>query len=413
MQHHAGRSAAARKCPVFVAAAWLLATFLVLGAGSAWAQAEQSEDDSDSRTQLYSGLVESSALRRSKLRLSRTSWAFTAVGSAAAVYDSNVFRGPDARSAGFGNLALGGIARRAFDSGGRLKIEAAGGASPYSRDSDVLNEYGAKAKAGYTHRFTDDLSARLYAAVKYSNDHATDIEGQPFVRSFENVSYRFGASSTHATGDWGVLRLSYDAKRKDYSNTALLPSLDWWRHRVGARQRFYLGDSAKIDLDYRFSVQDYDEEPSQDSSGLPDPTVEEHFFHHARVKGSWDIARWIEVSAGYRFKRKDDRFDDYESYDSHKLAFVAEMATSRDLSLEVGSTLEFRRYDNRLANLVAGETLEYDKYSFFVNGSYDISKNMAAWVGYHFTDRDSNRSFGTSFRSYSDHQIFAGLSVAY
>lgn len=413
MHHPASESSTSRKRLARFATSCVLGATLIFSAGLARGQAEQSEDDSDSRTNLYSGLVESSALRRGKLRLSRKSWAFTATGSAAAVYDSNVFRGPDAQSAGLGNLALGGIARRAFGSADRLKIEVAGGTAPYTRDSSELNEYGAKAKVGYTHRFTDDLSARFYAAVRYANDHATDINGQSFERSFENVSYRFGTSSTHATGTWGRFRLSYDAKRKDYSKTASLPSLDWWRHRMGARQRIYLGDSAKVDLEYRFSVQDYDEELSQDSSGGDNPAVEEHFFHQLGIRGSWDVAPWVEISARYRFKRKDDRFDDYESYDSHKLGLVAELAAIRELSLELGTTLEFRRYDNRLANLVGGETLRYDKYSFFVNGSYDISKNMTAWVGYQFTDRDSNRTFETSFRSYSVHQVFAGLSVAY
>jgi len=99
MHHPASESSTSRKRLARFATSCVLGATLIFSAGLARGQAEQSEDDSDSRTHLYSGLVESSALRRGKLRLSRTSWAFTAVGAAAAVYESNVFRGPDAQPA--------------------------------------------------------------------------------------------------------------------------------------------------------------------------------------------------------------------------------------------------------------------------------------------------------------------------
>jgi len=82
------------------------------------------------------------------------------------------------------------------------------------------------------------------------------------------------------------------------------------------------------------------------------------------------------------------------------------------LTLDLRGSYEFRDFAKREADS-PGSTLRYDRFRTRFSARQVLNEHMSLLGRYDFGARDSNRSSGSSFRSYERHRLLAGMSVAY
>ena len=83
----------------------------------------------------------------------------------------------------------------------------------------------------------------------------------------------------------------------------------------------------------------------------------------------------------------------------------------RAWTLSLTSAYEHRDFDNRPSG--GSGSLEYDK--FFVSPAvrYKLSDRYALFSYYTFSDRDTNRNFGSDFRDFEIHSFLSGISFSF
>ena len=353
-------------------------------------------------------------LARSKIRSSRERWSWAAIGSVMTGFDSNPVQAPSADVSGLSTVGLRGELRRYVTMNDSLKFTATGRFLPYWKDSDRLTELSQDVTARYTHHHDYGRRFSMLFAFRHENDHATTIDGVSLDRDFEYLSYRMQPSVTWRVAPGQGFRLRYDAKHKDYMETPGLESLDWWKHGPSLRYELGLGEFGRAGVEYRFAVQNYLEE----AAALPDGSeplrgpAEEHFFHAAAIDSSFQLTRWLVLATGYRFRMKDDRYRDFESFDSHSARLGFAILPTETLTLDLRGSYEFRDFAKREADS-PGSTLRYDRFRTRFSARQVLNGHMSLLGRYDFGARDSNRSSGGSFRSYERHRLLAGMSVAY
>jgi hypothetical protein len=238
-------------------------------------------------------------------------------------------------------------------------------------------------------------------------------DGESAVRDFAHVvssaspSIRYRLSRAHS------LWVGYMVKRKDFREQSELGSLDWWKHGPSVQLRSRVGHSGDIEIDYTFRVQSYDEDPASLASGgesasNPD---EEHFFHRVEVEGLWRSGPRLEARLGYAFERRDDRFQDFESWDDYGVsAGLTWVALSR-LTVAASGGYHRREYDHRPAD--GAGTLEYDKFSTGLSVGAKLTPELGTYATMEYITRDTTRSTGLEYRDFDILKLVAGVSFAY
>jgi hypothetical protein len=382
-----------------------------------WAQEAAEDDPADELARI--GLEKSPDLRKAKRRhAKKEGWALTGVAAGAVGYDSNIFQGPESTqdSAVFDlDAKFEGLFY--FTGRDRLKAGVESTNRPYTASSKV-DDLTQKGMIAYYHRFREVGTYSLGGEVKHSNDSATNSIGEEFTRDFEYVSYRGRTAFRWKPAADHVLRFRYGFKRKDYVETEGLNSLDWWRHGLKVQYAYRDSDPLRLWAGYEFEQQLYDDEDAANRDGS-EPEInpaEEHFFHTARASAKWQVSPILSLSVEFRFRNKDDRFDDYESYYDHRGEFEVALVPIESLRLEARTRISHRDYHRRPEDTTVDPetgTLEYNRYRVDLTARYEITEHLAVWAVYGFDKRDSNRIGGTSFRSYEQHLTSLGVTAAY
>ena len=369
------------------------------------------------------GLKPSAELHKHKReRAKEGRWAWTFLGMFAAGYDSNIYETPGSgptpigspgeESSGVYDLGVKVTALRYFSDRDQLRLSFATTGSPNLEDSDIT-EYRQVLRARYTARMSKRLRFSVSGSVKHDNDSEVDAFGGSLSRDYENFAYRVSPSVRYRLGKGQSLRLSFPVKRKDYKETTLNSSLDWWE---AGSALTYKGSwrRASVELGYAFVVRNYDEELASLADGtlLATNPEEEHRYHKLALELGWRVSDNLELFGGYRFKSKDDRFQGFESYDDRRWELGLAATPRREWALRAKLSYGQRDYDKRLGDLPT-EELEYDKLSASFLARYVVSSQLSLFANYSFSERDSNRSTGTSYRDYDTHRFFTGVSYGY
>ena len=401
----------------FDLAALLVAVALVLTGGPVAAQEVGEDDVSDEVARI--GLDAPPSLSTAKRRQAKTNgWALTGVAAFASGYDSNIYLGPtDTKDSAVFDLdaKLEGLfypTRR-----DRIKVRLESVNTPYTA-ADNVDEFKQRVDAVYYHRFKGVGTYSLAGEFKHENDSATNSAGDSLIRDFEYLSYRAKTGFRWNVAKDQVLQLRYYIKRKDYFETPGLNSLDWWRHGPKVKYAYDFEQPVTLVASYEFQHQIYDEEDAANrDGGEPDSNpAEVHFFHTTRAGAGWRITPWVRLMGEFRFRRKDDRFDDFESYSDYRGEMAVVLIPIELLQLEAATKISHRNYDERPADTTTipdTGALEYDRYRFEFVSRYEISDHFAIWSIYGFDKRDSNRIGTNSFRSYTQHAVSVGVTTAF
>ena len=383
---------------------------------------EQAQDESPVERARV-GLRASTQLQeRQHERAKEGRWAWTFLGMLAAGYDSNIYETPSTgptplgspgEESSFGyDLGVKAAALRYFNDRDRLSQSLSAVGSPILEDSDIT-EYGQKLRARYTARMSRRVRFSVSGSLKHDNDSEVDAFGANLSRDYENFAYRASPSLRYRLGRGHSLRLSFPLKRKDYKETNLENSLDWWEAGSALTYRGR-GRRASIELGYEFVVRNYDEELASLSDGtlLATNPEEEHRYRKFALELGWRASDNLELFGGYRFKTKDDRFEGFESYEDRRWLLGVAATPRREWALRASVSYGQRDYDKRLGD-VPTEELEYDTLRASFLARYVVSGNLSLFARYGFLERDSNRSTGTSYRDYEIHRFFTGVSYGY
>ncbi len=355
-------------------------------------------------------------IQRAKRKRARESgeWVASAMASAAASFDTNVHQSPDNREssafeaygAAFQALRYPGDAHRV-----KIDVEATG---RHYQESATASDQRFEGSLLYGYRPGKKYSVVLTTTARHATDSATTIDGEELTRDLAYTAYRTSASLWLYPAEGHALRLAHRAQRRDYASTPGLGSLDWWKYGPRVAYHFDLNHAVEMEASYAFSVQTYDEEPASNASGKETATSpdEEHYFHRADGEVRWLPRATLPLTLGYTFKRKDDRFQDYESYSGHTMRLGVDWNPTPRLHFHTSGRLRLRDYDKRPAG--EGNNLEYDRWTALATASYRLSHHVSGFVTYELDFRDSNRSIDrTTFRDYERHLVLTGLTVAY
>ena len=378
----------------------------------------QEQDDGDSVRSTRLGLLVPHETRREKRRAAKAGgWAWTFAGSAAAGYDSNLHLAPgnevNSRVVGSGvfEAALRAEVLHYFNRDSRLELRAEANAVPYTETTEV-NDYNQKVSAFYGQRLSENFKFLLSADISHKNDNATFINGEQLDRDFESWNYQGRPTLSYRFHSDHKLRIQYRVKYKDYVETPSLNSLDWLSHGPKVYYDWDVLDNVEIELSYAFKSQNYDEEIASLSDGtetLSNPD-ERHFFHDLQAGVSWEAFDWLKLNVTGGFKRKDDQYRDFESYNSFMAKTGATMALG---AFMVSADIKFqhRDYDNR-PNDTTGK-LMFDRVDFALAGRTQLTPSIGVFAGYDLRWRDTNKNAGTSYRSYTAHQVMMGVAWAH
>jgi hypothetical protein len=284
----------------------------------------QEQEDGHSVRSTRLGLLVPHETRREKRRAAKAGgWAWTFAGSAAAGYDSNLHLAPGNEvnsrvvDSGVFEAALRAEVLHYFNRDSRLELRAEANAVPYTETTEV-NDYNQKVSAFYGQRLSENFKFLLSADISHKNDNATFINGEQLDRDFESWNYQARPTLSYRFHSDHKLRIQYRVKYKDYVETPSLNSLDWLSHGPKVYYDWDVLDKVEIELSYAFKSQNYDEEIASLSDGtetLSNPD-ERHFFHDLQAGVSWEAFDWLKLNVTGGFKRKDDQYRDFESYNS-------------------------------------------------------------------------------------------------
>ncbi len=390
-----------------------LGIVLLLAVPAARAQEQAQDESAAKRARL--GLRVSDELRKMKRdRAKEQGSAWTFMGTAAVGQDSNIFDSPGSeRDSLFYDFGLKIESLYYFEEHESVKVSLKGTGSLYP-ESSTMADASQEFKAKYSNRLTDWVRLSLAGMIGHSHDDEVDILGSDFAQDFEHTVYRIKSSARLRLSDRQTLALSYVAKWKDYWDTSDRDSLDWWSHGPTALYRVKIGDSTSLSLSYGFSVRTYDEDLASlvDGTDLASNPEEEHHYHRVAVEGRWRPKRWLELSGRYRFRLKDDRFEDFEAYDEAKWTSGLTLIPFRRVTLRAEGSYAKRDYEHRPGEL-PGETLEYDEITGSITAHYQVQRNLSLYGRYSFIDRDSNRDTGTSYLDYKVFRFLTGFSFVY
>ena len=397
---------------------WVGSLFVALAPDVASAQI--SDRLSERRLRRANTLYQTWAYRNDKdeeARYEGSSWA--ALGGIGGGYDSNIFEN---RNDEQGSAIVDGILQlehlRYFGDRDRLRLIGIFTARGHTESSNP-DQLLTWAFASWRHEYSDDLRFGFRAGFKYENDNVVNSEGFSPTRDFEHVQFEARPQGSYRIDESQRIFGAYRARYRDYVGTRGLPSLNFWFHGPTVIYEVDPTRKTRIQLTYAFRQEIYDSNPARTASGDDAPRgrpEEEHFFHRARIEGMLRPLRNFDTRLAVEYERKDDRFEDFESYDSFFVWSRTRWAPGRSWTLTLTAAYERRSFDERprFASGTPGGrgSLRFDR--FFVSPAirYDWDERIALFAYHTLTVRNTNRDFGNDFRDLTIHRVLAGVSFA-
>lgn len=355
-------------------------------------------------------------LSRAKRRDAKESedWTMTVVGTLAAGYNSNIHESPnDPQGSAMGGFGARIEALKYFGSSHRMKVAAEATGLPQTEGSDT-SPYDQTLDFFYAFEPTRTLALTTHDSAEHHDGKGTTIDGDELDRDLEYFAYDSTNAVTYNLTRNQDIRVSYTVEGRDYAETSDMPSLDWWKHGPRVAYDITPIKTVKLEAYYSFYVQRYLDNPASLDTGseLTTNPDEKHYFNKVGGGVGWTPRDDVSTSLSYTYKRKDDRFQDFESYSSHTAEMKVEWDPYSRWSIQLAGWFGHRDFDERPAS--DGGTLEYDRWTAFFGNAYRITDHMTLFVDYEFDDRNTNRSTGFStFRDYDVHRVLVGWSIAY
>lgn len=339
---------------------------------------------------------------------------FAALGgfSVLAGHDSNIHRSPDSleQSSMLGAQWLYGRGYAVFPDDSRLLATLEVRRIGFSEASGKDDRYG-KLSIWHRRTLTRGLNLELDFDASSSNDHATRITGEDYLRdysykrlSFEGLVVLYPASNHR-------LKLGTEYIVKNYDEITALNTLDWTELSFLFNYRFRFGPYHYLRLGFSTGIRAYEAELASDTLGnetISNPP-ERHRYTDASLWYSRANQGHYEYNLGFALRFKEDRFQDYESYTA--TVVTASGAYWPIRILELRTTVEWSNHDFDLLPADGGVPLEYSRWEFALSSRLQINRNI--WLigsAQHF-DRDSNLRSGISYRSYRGSTFTLGLGV--
>ena len=274
------------------------------------------------------------------------------------------------------------------------------------------DQFEPRVMAEWRRQQSENLRFGIWTEFKYENDGIVNTEGFSSVRDFEHIQatvrpwleYRFGGH--RAT-------FQVQSRYRDYVPTEGLPSLDFWRFGPNLDVEFRTSESTSVSVGYQFRVEDYIAAPSRNRDGrfgVVRPP-EKHNFHRASLEGTWRPNRKMLNSLAVAYIRKDDLFEDFESFHDYLVWGRTELYVTDRVKFSLMAAYEFRDYDRRPSG--GGDRLEHSRYYLLPALRYEIDGQFAVYGYYMFNSRDSNRIFGRDFRDFEINRFITGVSFAF
>lgn len=342
-------------------------------------------------------------------RTEGSSW--SAIGAIGAGLDSNIF---ESRQGETQSLVYDGILqlehRRYPTASDRLRLTFT---SPFRvhTASSMPNEFFGRARADWRHEHSKNIRFGVEGEFKYENDNVVNPEGFSAIRDFEHAQYVVTPSLDLRFGE-GRLRLAYRVRYRDYVSTAGLPALDFWQHGPTIKYRHDTSETTRVKFTYQFRQESYGSNPARTRTGatLMSNPNEQHHLHRAHFESRWRPKPALDLSLGYGYIRKDDRFQGFESFDDHLIWARAQWYFLPEAEFSLTIAQEFRNYDNRPSG--SGRTLKYDRLFVSPAIRWEVNDRFAVFAYYTINDRNTNRNFGNSFRDFEIHRFIYGTSFA-
>jgi hypothetical protein len=327
-------------------------------------------------------------------------------------YDTNIYRSP--RKLEKGGEFFGGLvflrADNRFGEKQRLLTKLTWEQIRYPGHSNANLDRG-RLTTWYTRPLTDNTSFELDLGITYKNDDATTITGDKYDRDFGYWRYAADGLFVWDMSKEHQFKVGGGYTFKDYDETSGLNSLDWDEWTLEARYRYRFAKSHYLRLWYSLSERKYDEELAglRDGIELPSNPKEKHYYHRAKVWYSVPIADNLDLDLKYDYKIKDDRFKDYESYDSHEIEAGIQLEVNEKTQIEMEVEYEIKDFDNYLGD--NGHKLEYTKWNLGVGARYKLWDSGWIFSRLNYYLRDTNRSWDTVYRDYKGLVCSGGISV--
>ncbi len=392
----------------------LVLTMTVFAAVPSWAQNRPENDDAG----IYGIghlLTAPADLRISKRREAKRShsWILTDMATVATGFDSNIHESPNGAehsAAGTFGAKLEALRYAGDQNRFRITTEALGTRDTKTSDTSPFQQE----VTAFWGRRTGSYSTTATLKAKHHNDSSTNVNGDDLIRNFEYFSYQGSFGAWIYPGKDSAVRISARVQRRDYQETPGRNSLDWWKVEPRIAYRLDLSDKLQSQIFYSLTLQRYDANLASTATGITaiGNPEEKHLFHRAGLDLEAELSDRLRATLEYDFKAKDDRFEGFESYQTHTIDVELQWRPTSRWKLVAGAAYGHRDYDKRPGT--NGDTLHYDRWQALALASYRFSDPVTLFVDYELSLRDTNRSTTrTTFRDYERHATMVGCTVAY
>jgi hypothetical protein len=207
--------------------------------------------------------------------------------------------------------------------------------------------------------------------------------------------------------------LSYVVQRKDFRDQAFLPSLDWWQYGPSVKWRMPVGPNADMEVDYTVRLQRYDEAVASNQSGslVESNPTERHVVQRLDVDTFWRATSTMQWRFGYCFEKKDDRFEDFESWTGHCARSEMTRILLSRFVVRGAVLIENRHFDNRLGDSDA--TLRYNRLLWESAVGWYATPSITLFASVSNSKRVTNRTTGSDYRDFDILRFSSGLSFTY
>ena len=325
--------------------------------------------------------------------------------------DENVYRSPDEFESNAAFWGYWGLIRADWRIAGKERLMSTATWQQVTYPDHPLADLEAgELRNWYTRPITDTSSMQASVRVKRRSDESANIRGEDFRRDYAywrynaKLSWVWQPDRTHRF-DWGS-----GYAFKNYDEVSGLESLDWHELSVDARYRYRTESAGILRVSYSLGRRDYQEALAgfRDGSEMETNPQESHFYHDATLRYIYPLNERLELGTGYSYEIKNDRFADYESYQSHEFDLRANWSIQDNTHLHGRAGYTFRDYDN----ISAGDrrTLNYDQIELQLQLQHQLTDSVTLSGSVEFFYRNTNKSTGTIFRDYRGVVYYVGLS---
>ena len=260
-------------------------------------------------------------------------------------------------------------------------------------------------------RLSNKLELNLDFDFSAKSDDATKITGETYIRDYSYLRYAGEIMLLWSISGGHRILLGGELIQKDYGEKGGLNSIDWSSKFFAFRYRYRLGAFHYIRIWYSFGNRKYRDEPAslRDGTELPDNPNEKHRYHEAMIGYAVPAAGWLDVSFQYKYRTKEDLFEGYESWGTHRFAIWAGIHLTQRFELSMELTFKDREYKNLLGDIE--QPLEYVKWDNEIGLRYRIFRALWMFGSLSYYNRDTNLSSGVSYRDYKGLTTSVGASI--